>query len=109
MQNLPALLSKGFANRKTMLRAGTGCLWMASLLTIPAAQAQYGMVASGGRQRISGSVLIDGEALPAARIRVDVKALAGGSVATTFTDASGRFEAAAANNGSYLVLVTEQG
>jgi tetratricopeptide (TPR) repeat protein len=109
MQNLPASVSKKFADRKTMLRVGAGCLLMASLLTAPTAQAQFGMGSSGGRPRISGSVLIDGEAQPAARVRVDVRALAGGQIATTFTDASGRFEAAAANNGSYLVVVTEQG
>jgi tetratricopeptide (TPR) repeat protein len=82
---------------------------MASLLVAPAAHAQFGTVSSAGRLRISGSVLIDGEALPAARVRVDVRALAGGDIATTFTDASGRFEAAAANNGSYMVVVSEQG
>src|ERR1700681_3183113 len=109
MQTLPASLANRFANRNTMLKAWAGCLLMASLLAAPAAQGQLGLISSNGRSRISGSVLIDGEALPAARVRVDVRALAGGDIATTFTDASGRFEAAAANNGSYLVVGTEQG
>jgi tetratricopeptide (TPR) repeat protein len=91
-----------------MLKVAASCLFMASLLASPVAQAQFGFSASG-RPRISGSVLLDGEALPAARVRVDVRALAGGDVATTFTDAAGRFEAAAENLGQYLVVVSEQG
>src|SRR6202140_2515280 len=109
MQTFPASFADRFPNRNTMLKAWAGGLLMASLLAAPAAQAQLGLISSNGRPRISGSVLIDGEALPAARVRVDVRALAGGQIATTFTDASGRFEATAANNGSYLVVVTEQG
>jgi tetratricopeptide (TPR) repeat protein len=109
MQESPASLSKESANRKSVLSGVVAFLFLTSLTAAPASHAQLGMVSSGGRPRISGSVLIDGEALPAARIRVDVKALGGGDIATTFTDASGRFEAAAANNGSYLVVVTEQG
>src|SRR6202790_5730275 len=109
MQNLPASVSKRFADRKTMLSVGAGCLLMASLLTAPTAQAQFGMGSSRSRPRISGSVLIDGEALPAARVRVDVRALAGGQIGRKFAAARGRFEGGPANNGSYLVVVTEQG
>jgi Tfp pilus assembly protein PilF len=109
MQKLQISAFRKFASRKKTLSAGVGCLFMASLLAGPAAHAQLGMVSSGGRPRISGSVLIDGEALPAARVRVDVRALAGGDIATTFTDSSGRFEAAAGNSGPYIVVVTEQG
>src|SRR3984893_17523833 len=101
MQNLPASVSKKFADGKAMLRVGAGCLLMASLRTAPTAHAQFGMGASGGRPRISGSVLIDGEALPAARVRVDVRALAGGDSATTFADSAGRFDAPTANGGPY--------
>jgi len=109
MQTLPASLANRVADRSTMLKAWAGCLLMAALLAAPAAQAQLGLITSNVRSRISGSVLIDGEALPAARVRVDVRPLAGGDVATTFTDSTGRFEAPAANNGPYLVVVSEQG
>src|SRR5437879_4495783 len=53
------------------------------------AQFTFGREATGGRARIAGSVMLDEEAQPAARVRVEVKALAGGDIATTFTDASG--------------------
>src|SRR5579859_856992 len=109
MLTLPASLANRVADRNTMLKAWAGCLLMAALLAAPAAQAQLGLITSNVRSRISGSVLIDGEALPAARVRVDVRPLAGGDVATTFTDSTGRFEAPAANNGPYLVVVSEQG
>src|ERR1700686_3954864 len=109
MQTFPASFADRFANRNTMLKAWAGGLLMASLLAAPAAQAQLGLISSNGRPRISGSVLIDGEALPAARVRVDVRALAGGDIATTFTDSTGRFDAPAANGGPYVVVVSEQG
>jgi len=107
MHKLPTAVGRKFDNRKTTLTAGA-CFFLVSLLAEPIAQAQFGFNVSG-RPRISGSILLDGEALPAARVRVDVKALAGGEIATTFTDASGRFEAAAANLGQYVVVVSEQG
>jgi tetratricopeptide (TPR) repeat protein len=53
--------------------------------------------------------MLDEEAQPAARVRVEVKALAGGDIATTFTDASGRFEAPAETTGSVIVAVQEEG
>ena len=109
MQTFPVSFADRFANRNTMLKAWAGGLLMASLLAAPAAQAQLGLISSNGRPRISGSVLIDGEALPAARVRVDVRALAGGDIATTFTDSTGRFDAPAANGGPYVVVVSEQG
>ncbi len=83
-----------------------------ALLTLvgsaPQAEAQFS-VGGGGRSTIEGSVLIDGLAQPAARIRVDVKALTGGSIATTFTDSSGRFQAPAQGTGSVIVAVQEDG
>jgi tetratricopeptide (TPR) repeat protein len=53
--------------------------------------------------------MFDGMGAPAARVRVDVKALTGGGIATTFTDSSGRFEAPAQGSGSVVVTVQEQG
>ena len=67
------------------------------------------MSGASGRSQISGSVLIDGEATPASRVRVDISALAGGQVATTFTDSAGRFEASTPGGGPYVVKVEEQG
>ena len=109
MQTLPTSFANGFADRNTTLKTWAGCLLIALLLAAPTAQAQLGLLPSNGRPRISGSVLIDGEALPAARVRVDVRALAGGDIATTFTDSTGRFEAPAVNAGPYVVVVSEQG
>ena len=75
-----------------------------------AARAQVEVMTAGSaRSQISGSVLFDGEATPASRVRVDISALAGGQVATTFTDSSGRFEAATPGTGPYVVKVEEQG
>jgi Tfp pilus assembly protein PilF len=89
---------------------GLGCFLLALACNVPAAQAQLQFSPKGGlRSTIAGSVLIDGEAQPAARVRVDVKALSGGDVATTFTDSSGRFEAPAESAGSVIVTVQEQG
>jgi hypothetical protein len=87
---------------------GLGCVLLATAANVPQAQAQFSL-RSGGRSTIEGSVQIDGEAQPAARVRVNVKALTGGGVATTFTDSSGRFEAPAEGSGSVLVTVQEQG
>jgi tetratricopeptide (TPR) repeat protein len=89
--------------------AAVAGLFLAFLAYPPNAPAQVAVGPLGGHPRISGSVLLDGEALPAVRVRVDVKALTGGDVATTFTDSSGRFDAPAANTGSYMVVVSEQG
>ena len=83
-----------------------------ALLTLVGAAPQAGAqfnVSAGGRSTIEGSVLIDGVTQPAARIRVDVKALTGGGIATTFTDSSGRFQAPAQGTGSVIVAVQENG
>jgi tetratricopeptide (TPR) repeat protein len=53
--------------------------------------------------------MIDGDAQPAARVRVDVRGITGGQIATAFTDASGRFEAPAEGAGTVIVTVQEQG
>ena len=91
-----------------LVRLGTAWLLLAAAVAASQAQAQLTAI-SGGRGRIRGAVLLDGEAQPAARVRVDIKALTGGDVASTFTDTSGRFETPAAGTGSYVVTVQEQG
>jgi len=71
-----------------------GFLLLALASNVPQAQGQLQFTSNGGtRSTIAGSVSLDGEARPAARVRVDVKALTGGQLATTFTDSTGRFEA----------------
>jgi Tetratricopeptide repeat len=86
---------------------GLGCLLLVFVCNVPQALAQFS--SKGARSTIAGSVLIDGQAQPAAKVRVDVKALTGGELATTFTDATGRFEAPAEGTGSVIVAVQEQG
>src|SRR5258707_4223459 len=99
-----------FNNRKfrTVGRLVLGFALLTLVGVAPQAEAQFS-VDGGGRSTIEGSVLIDGLAQPAARIRVDVKALTGGSIATTFTDSSGRFQAPAQGTGSVIVAVQEDG
>jgi Tfp pilus assembly protein PilF len=87
---------------------GLGCVLVALVGAAPQADAQFGMN-GGGRSTIEGSVLIDGMTQPAARIRVDVKAVSGGGAVTTFTDSSGRFQAPAQGTGSVIVAVQEDG
>jgi Tfp pilus assembly protein PilF len=97
-----------YRNLWTLRHWGCGCLLLA--LACNVAHAQSHLVSKGGiGSTIAGSVLIDGQALPAARVRVDVKALSGGEVATTFTDTSGRFEVPTDGRGSVIVTVQEQG
>jgi len=101
---------KEFKNKKieNVARWSLGFALLALVGAAPQAQAQFS-VGGGGRSTIEGSVLIDGVAQPAARIRVDVKALTGGSIATTFTDSTGRFQAPAQGTGSVIVAVQEDG
>jgi tetratricopeptide (TPR) repeat protein len=82
-------------------------LLVALASNIPQAVAQVNF--RGGRSTIAGSVLIDGDTQPAARVRVDVKGVGGGAIATAFTDASGRFEAPAEGAGAVIVTVQERG
>ena len=90
-------------------------MWIAiGLLMCGAAQprtanAQIDGIGGPGRNRISGAVLIDGDSTPASRVRVEIAALSGGDVASTFTDATGRFEAPTPGAGAYVVKVVEQG
>src|SRR6266853_2790834 len=93
---------------RTVGRLVLGFTLLALVGAAPQAEAQF-TANGGGRSTIEGSVLIDGVTQPAARIRVDVKALTGGSIATTFTDSSGRFQAPAQGTGSVIVAVQEDG
>src|SRR6267378_3015040 len=93
---------------RTVGRLVLGFALLAIVGAAPQAEAQFS-VGGGGRSTIEGSVLIDGVTQPAARIRVDVKALTGGSIATTFTDSTGRFQAPAQGTGSVIVAVQEDG
>src|SRR5258708_9369412 len=96
-------------NNKVFRTVGRPVLGFALLALVgaaPQAEAQF-TVNGGGRSTIEGSVLIDGVTQPAARIRVDVKALTGGSIATTFTDSTGRFQAPAQGTRSGIVAVQE--
>jgi Tfp pilus assembly protein PilF len=87
-----------------------GCLLLALGCSVLQARAQSAMNREGRMQStVSGSVMIDGEAQPAARVRVDVKAVTGGPIATTFTDSSGRFEVPASGTGAVIVAVDEEG
>jgi Tfp pilus assembly protein PilF len=87
-----------------------GCLLLALGCSVPQARGQFVLNhENGARSTVVGSVMIDGEAQPAARVRVDVKGLTGGEITTTFTDSSGRFEAPASGSGAVIVAVEEQG
>ena len=86
---------------------GLGGLLLALVCNVPQALAQFS--SKGARSTVAGSVLIDGQAQPAAGVRVDVKALTGGELATTFTDATGRFEVSAEGSRSVIVAVQAQG
>ncbi len=86
---------------------GLGSVLFASVGAAPRAHAQFPM--NAGRSTIEGSVMIDGATQPAARIRVEVRPLTGGLMATTFTDSTGRFQAPAVGAGSVVVTVQEQG
>ena len=90
----------------TFLRLGGLLLALVSIP--PRAEAQFSL-ASGGRLTVEGSVTIDGETQPAARVRVDVRAVTGGGIVTTFTDLRGRFAAPAEGAGSVIVTVQEKG
>ena len=87
-----------------------GCLLLALECSVSQARGQFVLGREGaGRPTVAGSVMFDGETQPAARVRVDVKAVTGGGIATTFTDSNGRFEATTTNIGSVIVAVDEQG
>jgi Tfp pilus assembly protein PilF len=91
---------------KPALIAGALLLFTTTALTATA-QGQIDSLAS--RTTISGSVFVENMNQPAARIKVDVRALTGGAVATTYTDASGRFQTSGPGAGSYIVSVEEPG
>ena len=84
------------------------CLAVALASGVPQTRAQVNNF-KGARSTIEGWVKIDGEVLPASRVRVDVRALGGGQIATAFTDSNGRFQAPAAGPGTVIISVQEQG
>lgn len=85
-----------------------GLLLLANAIFVPTARSQLD-VALDPRTTISGSIFIEGENQPAVRIRVAVRAMTGGEVASTYTDSGGRFQAASPNAGSYIISVEEPG
>ena len=98
-------LSRRFFRRVFLGNAHfAAALLLASSTLIPAAHAQF-----EGRPGavISGAVFDANGNQPIARARVKVRAMAGGEIANTLTDAQGRFEAANPNGiaGSYIVSV----
>src|SRR5258707_4301170 len=102
--------AKRFVNVWSLRSVALGFLLLALASNVPQAQGQLQFTSNGGtRSTIAGSVSLDGEARPAARVRVDVKALTGGQLATTFTDSAGRFEAPTEGAGSFIVTGQEQG
>jgi len=100
-------LTSRFTPAKPVLMGATLLLLTSAALTATA-QAQIETLVS--RATISGSVFVENISQPAARIKVDVRALSGGQIATAYTDASGRFEANGPNgSSSYIVSVEEPG
>jgi Tfp pilus assembly protein PilF len=85
----------------------------AALLTLAAtcgvspARAQFSSTI--GRATISGSVFLEGETQPVSSVRIAVKSLTGGEIATTYTDAGGRFNVAGPNTEGYVVTISEPG
>jgi Tfp pilus assembly protein PilF len=96
-----------YGNSVRLRSLGVGCLLAVFASNVPQAVAQINF--KGGHSTITGSVMVDGETEPAARVRVDVKGLGGGAIATAFTDSSGRFEAPAEGAGAVIVTVQERG
>jgi len=101
------MLSGRNKSRQIVKVARYGLTCVALALACGAAQGQFS--ARGLRSTIEGSVLFDGESQPAAKVRVDVKALGGATMASTFTDSSGRFEAPAEGGDAFIVSVQQQG
>src|SRR5258708_5510730 len=98
--------AKRFVNVWRLRSVALGFLLLALASNVPQAQGQLQFTSNGGtRSTVAGLVSLDGEAGPAARVRVDVKALTGGQLATTFTDSTGRFEAPTEGAGSFIVTV----
>jgi tetratricopeptide (TPR) repeat protein len=84
-----------------------GCALMMILGIAPRASAQF--TSKLEASTIVGSVLLDDEAQPAAGVRVDVRSIGGGEIATTFTDPSGHFEVPAHGSRSVILTVEKQG
>jgi Tfp pilus assembly protein PilF len=87
---------------------GIAVLLIANATFVPRTVAQIEL-SSGSRSTVFGTVFVEGTATPAVRVRVDVRALTGAEVATTYTDSGGRFQAPGPNSGPYIVSVEEPG
>lgn len=86
----------------------TGLFLFLSMTLIPSVSAQNAL-STNSHANISGTVFLEGGAHPAARVKVDVRAISGGGIATTYTDSGGRFEAASSYGGAYVVSIAEPG
>ena len=81
-------------------------IWVVILFYSPSSRAQLGTIDRGGGA-ISGSVLIEGENQPAARVKVDLRPVFGGMPSTSYTDSNGHFEAHGVAGDAYVVRVAE--
>ena len=86
---------------------GGALLLVSGAAFVPASRAQIEHI--GSRTTISGSIFVENTAQPAARVKVDVRAVDGGEIAVAYTDSSGRFIADGPNLSSYIVSVEEPG
>lgn len=101
------MLSGRNKSRQFMKVGQYGFTCFVLVLACSSAQGQFNP--RGLHSTIEGSVLIAGESQPAAKVRVDVRALGGATMASTFTDSSGRFEAPAEGAAAFIVSVQQQG
>jgi Tfp pilus assembly protein PilF len=85
-----------------------GLLLLANAIFVPTARSQL-QVAPDSWTTISGSVFVESENQPAAGIRVDVRTIPGGEVASSYTDSGGRFQAGSPNSVAYVISVEEPG
>src|ERR1700737_713085 len=94
--------NRNFLRERLLTRAAVvaGAYILASLGCAQVAQAQF-LPGVSSRTTISGSVMIEGDGQPASSIRVNVRSLTGGQVATAYTDAGGAFGENGREAGSY--------
>jgi tetratricopeptide (TPR) repeat protein len=105
MQRISGHFKKKLSRRGALI---AGAFVLAFWTCAQVAQAQFPSGMSP-RTMISGSVMIEEEGQPAPSVRVDIRSLTGGEVATAYTDSGGRFEVNGPQGGSYLVSVSERG
>lgn len=105
-RELTSIFTRVKMSAKASLAAGF--LLLAGAAFVPIAQAQIDLNPARP-STISGTVFVEAAGQPAARIKVDVRAIAGGNLTTTYTDSGGRFHAQGPGAGSYIVSVAEPG